>query len=185
MEAFLVSTVSVAIAEVGDKTQLLSLVLAARFGRPLPIIAAILVATIANHLLAGALGAWISSLLGPQGLQWAVAISFILVAGWILIPDKLDEDEQPSHLDWGAFWATLFAFFIAEMGDKTQIATIVLAAQYQSLLWVVAGSTLGMLIANVPAVLAGNLAGAKLNLSWVRYIASALFFLLGVGVLLW
>ena len=153
-DAFLVSTGTVALAEVGDKTQLLALMLAARFRRPWPIVGGILLATILNHALAGLLGALAASWLTPQGLRWIVAASFIAIALWTLKPDTLDDDEKlPAH---GAFVATVIAFFIAEIGDKTQVATILLAAKYSPLWQVVAGTTVGMLLANVPVVVLGS-----------------------------
>src|SRR5690554_6213141 len=158
MEAFLLSTGIVALAEIGDKTQLLAFLLAAKFRRPIPIIFAILLATLANHAFAGAIGTWITSVLSPEVLRWVLGISFILMAGWVLIPDKLDGDEQ-KLMRYGVFLSTFLAFFLAEMGDKTQVATVALAAQYASFTHVVLGTTLGMMIANVPAVLlAGQIA---------------------------
>ncbi|MCZ2096556.1 MAG: TMEM165/GDT1 family protein [Anaerolineae bacterium] len=151
MEAFLVSTGIVALAEIGDKTQLLSFILAAKFRKPWPIVLGILVATIANHAFAGAIGTWITSLMSPETLRWVLGLSFLAMAAWILVPDKFDEkDAKLAHM--GVFGTTLVAFFLAEMGDKTQIATVALAAQYQAFVAVVAGTTLGMMIANVPAV---------------------------------
>jgi putative Ca2+/H+ antiporter (TMEM165/GDT1 family) len=185
MEAFLLSTGIVALAEMGDKTQLLSLVLAARFRKPWPIALGILVATLANHALAGALGSWVTTVLGPEVLRWALGLSFLAMAVWMLIPDKLDEDEQPdstSHL--GVFGATLVAFFLAEMGDKTQIATVALAAQYQQWAAVVAGTTLGMMLANVPAVFFGDRVAARISMKWVHGISAAIFAALGVLTLL-
>ena len=153
MEAFLISAGIVALAEMGDKTQLLSLVLAARFRKPWPIVLGIFVATLANHALAGAVGSWVTRMLGPDVLRWVLGASFIAMAIWMLIPDKLDEDDQPSTTSkLGVFGTTLVAFFLAEMGDKTQIATVALAAQYQQWAAVVAGTTLGMMLANAPAV---------------------------------
>jgi len=151
LEAFLVSTGIVALAEIGDKTQLLSFILAAKFRKPWPIVLGILVATIANHAFAGAIGTWITSLMSPETLRWVLGLSFLAMAAWILVPDKFDEkDAKLAHM--GVFGTTLVAFFLAEMGDKTQIATVALAAQYQAFVAVVAGTTLGMMIANVPAV---------------------------------
>ncbi|MGE3502817.1 MAG: TMEM165/GDT1 family protein, partial [Porticoccaceae bacterium] len=147
MEAFLVATGIVALAEIGDKTQLLAFILAARFRKPLPIIAGILIATLANHSFAGALGAWLTALMTPQTLRWVLGISFLGMAIWTLIPDKLDEGDS-KVTRFGVFGTTLIAFFLAEMGDKTQIATVALAAQYHSFFAVVAGTTLGMMIAN-------------------------------------
>ncbi|HSV35593.1 MAG TPA: TMEM165/GDT1 family protein, partial [Ramlibacter sp.] len=157
MEAFLISTGIVALAEMGDKTQLLSLVLAARFRKPWPIAWGILVATLANHALAGAAGAWVTTVLGPQVLRWVLGGSFIAMAAWMLIPDQLDDDgagAQAPRL--GVFGTTVAAFFLAEMGDKTQVATVMLAAQYNAWAWVVAGTTLGMMLANVPVVWLGD-----------------------------
>jgi len=184
MEALLVSTVMVAIAEIGDKTQLLSLVLSARYRKPLPIIAGILVATLANHVLAALAGEWVRGLLGPDALRWLVGLSFLAVAAWTLVPDRLDEDEARPRGGGGVFMVTLVAFFIAEMGDKTQVATVLLAARFDALVQVVAGTTLGMLIANVPAVLAGHLAAPRLPLAWIRRAAAVLFAVLGLSVLL-
>ncbi|MDH4192015.1 MAG: TMEM165/GDT1 family protein, partial [Betaproteobacteria bacterium] len=155
MEAFLVSTGIVALAEVGDKTQLLAFLLAAKFRRPLPIVLGILVATLANHGLAGALGSWITLFVGPQTLRWLLGLSFLGMAIWTLIPDRFEADPA-KFARLGVFATTLIAFFLAEMGDKTQIATIALAAQYQAVFAVVVGTTLGMMIANVPAVLLGE-----------------------------
>jgi putative Ca2+/H+ antiporter (TMEM165/GDT1 family) len=182
MDAFLVSTGIVALAEIGDKTQLLALVLAARFRRPLPIILGILVATLANHALAGAAGAWIAALIGPTAMRWILGLSFIAMAAWTLIPDKID-DAEPAPPRFGVFGTTLVAFFLLEMGDKTQIATIALAAKYSSLIGVVAGTTLGMMIANVPAVLLGEVAAKKLPMRLVHGIAAAIFLVLGLSVL--
>ncbi len=183
IEAFLVSTGLVALAEMGDKTQLLSLVLAARFRRPYPIIAAILIATLANHALAGLLGASINTWIGETLMRWILGISFLAMAAWTLIPDKLDEEEaKPARF--GVFGTTLIAFFIAEMGDKTQIATVALAAQYASLVAVVAGTTLGMLLANAPVVLFGERITRAVPMKTVHAIAAAIFALLGVLALL-
>lgn len=185
MEAFFVSLGVVTVAEIGDKTQLLALLLAARFRKPVAIIAGILLATLANHWAAGAAGAWVSGLVSPDILKWAVGLSFLAVAAWALIPDKIDDDESPRGLDrYGAFFATLVAFFLVEIGDKTQIATIVLAARYESLMAVVSGTTLGMLAANVPAVLAGEFAANRLPLTWIRRGAALTFAILGVLTLL-
>jgi len=184
LESFLVSTGVVALAEIGDKTQLLALVLAARFGKPMPIILGILVATLANHFLAGAAGAWIAGLVGPTAMRWLLGLSFVGMAIWTLIPDKLEDEDQRTTARNGVFVTTLIAFFLVEMGDKTQIATVVLAAKYGSLAAVVGGTTLGMLIANVPAVLLGRVAARKLPMRLVHGIAAAIFLLLGVSVLL-
>ena len=182
LEAFLVSTGVVALAEIGDKTQLLAFILAARFRKPAPIIAAILAATLANHALAGAVGAWITSLLGPQTLRIVLGLSFIAMALWTLIPDRLDEGAAKlPHA--GVFVTTLVAFFLAEMGDKTQIATVALAARYHSFAPVVAGTTLGMMIANVPAVLIGGRLAHRLPIRLVHAIAAAIFAVLGVVAL--
>lgn len=183
MEAFLISTGIVALAEIGDKTQLLAFVLAAKFRKPVPIILGILVATIANHAGAGALGAWISTLVSPEVMRWVLGASFLAMAAWIMVPDKLDdEDTELAHF--GVFMTTLLAFFMAEMGDKTQIATVALAAQYEAFLIVVAGTTLGMMIANVPAVLMGDRIAHKLPVKLIHGICAALFALLGIAVLL-
>ncbi len=177
-DALLVSTGTVALAEIGDKTQLLALLLAARFRKPLPIIAGILVATLLNHALAAWVGQLAASWLTPQTLRWIVAASFIGIALWTLKPDKLDEGETlPAH---GAFIATTIAFFIAEIGDKTQVATVLLAAKYPSLLQVVAGTTLGMLLANVPVVALGSRFAAKLPLKAARIAAACVFLALGL-----
>ena len=183
MEAFLISTGIVALAEMGDKTQLLSLVLAARFRKPWPIVLGILVATLANHALAGAVGSWVTTVLGPNVLRWVLGLSFIAMAVWTLIPDKLDEDDAKLPR-FGVFGATLIAFFLAEMGDKTQVATVALAAQYQMLIAVVAGTTLGMMIANVPAVLLGDRIAQRMPVRLVHGIAAAIFALLGIATLL-
>ncbi len=183
MEAFLVSTGVVALAEIGDKTQLLALVLAARYRKPVPIVLGILVATLANHALAGAAGAWISALIGPGAMRWILGLSFIAMAAWTLVPDRY-EDKAETAPRYGVFVTTLVAFFLLEMGDKTQIATVALAAKYSSLAAVVAGTTLGMMLANLPAVLLGDVAAKKLSLRVVHGIAAAIFLVLGVSVLL-
>lgn len=183
MEAFLISAGIVALAEIGDKTQLLALILAAKFRKPVPIILGILIATIVNHGLAGGLGAWVTHLLGPEILRWVLGLGFIAMAVWVLIPEEFDEkDARLAHL--GVFATTLIAFFLAEMGDKTQIATVALAAQSQSLVAVVAGTTLGMLIANVPAVLLGDRIAHRIPVRTVHAIAAVIFALLGVATLL-
>ncbi|ACR02130.1 MULTISPECIES: TMEM165/GDT1 family protein [Thauera] len=182
MDAFLVSTAIVALAEIGDKTQLLAFILAARFRRPWPIVLGILVATLANHAFAAAVGTWLTTLMGPHTLRWVLGLSFIAMAVWTLIPDKFDEDEaRLPRL--GVFGATLVAFFLAEMGDKTQIATVALAAQYQALVAVVAGTTLGMMIANVPAVLLGDRIATRMPVKLVHGIAAAIFLGLGIATL--
>ena len=183
MEAFLVSTGVVALAEIGDKTQLLAFILAAKLRRPLPIVLGILVATLANHAFAGALGAWITSLLGPETLRWALGLSFIGMAIWTLIPDKFDESDA-KLARFGVFGTTLVAFFLVEMGDKTQIATVALAAQYHAFFTVVAGTTLGMMIANVPAVLLGDRIAHRMPIRLVHGIAAAIFLVLGIATLL-
>jgi putative Ca2+/H+ antiporter (TMEM165/GDT1 family) len=183
VEAFLVSTGIVALAEIGDKTQLLAFILAAKFRRPLPIILGILVATVANHAFAGALGAWITSLASPEIMRWVLGVSFIAMALWTLVPDKFDEDEA-RLARFGVFGTTLIAFFLAEMGDKTQIATVALAAQYHAVVAVVAGTTLGMMIANVPAVLLGDRIAEKMPVKLVHWIAAAIFAVLGIATLL-
>ncbi|QOJ33280.1 MAG: TMEM165/GDT1 family protein [Gammaproteobacteria bacterium] len=182
MEAFLVSTGVVALAEIGDKTQLLALVLAARFRKPVPIILGILVATLVNHALAGVVGAWVSALIGPVGMRWILGASFIAMGIWMLVPDRID-DGKDSTARFGVFGTTLVAFFLLEMGDKTQIATVALAAKYSALAAVVGGTTLGMMLANVPAVLLGEVAAKKLPVRAVHGIAAAIFLLLGVSLL--
>jgi putative Ca2+/H+ antiporter (TMEM165/GDT1 family) len=183
MEAVLVSTGIVALAEIGDKTQLLAFILAAKFRKPIPIVAGILVATIANHAFAGALGAWITSLVAPETMRWILGLSFIGMAVWTLIPDTFDEDEA-RLAKYGVFGTTLIAFFLAEMGDKTQVATVALAAQYQAFFSVVAGTTLGMMIANVPAVLLGDRIAHKMPVRLVHAIAAGIFAILGIATLL-
>jgi Ca2+/H+ antiporter, TMEM165/GDT1 family len=181
MEAFLLSTAVVALGEIGDKTQLLALVLAARFQRPLPIIFGIFAATIANHALAGWAGNLLQGVIPAEYLRWLVAASFFAVALWALKPDQLDNgDTPPPTSRWGVFGVTLVAFFLAEMGDKTQVATVVLAAKFPSLSAVVVGTTLGMLIANVPVVLIGKAASSRIPFRAVRIAAAALFAGLGV-----
>jgi putative Ca2+/H+ antiporter (TMEM165/GDT1 family) len=184
MESLLVSTGVVALAEIGDKTQLLAFILAARFKKPIPIIFGILAATLVNHGLAGALGAWITSLLTPEVLRWVLGASFLAMAAWTLIPDKIEEDETQIASRMGVFGATLVTFFLAEMGDKTQIATIAMAAHYPNPILVVAGTTLGMLIADVPAVFVGGKLAAKIPMKLVHSIAAGIFALLGVATLL-
>ncbi len=185
MEALFVSTLAVAIAEIGDKTQLLALLLAARYRTFWPIAWGILVATVLNHALAGWLGVLIAGWLQPEVLRWLLAGSFLAVALWTLKPDTLDEDGAPAAERHGAFAATVVAFFLAEMGDKTQIATVVLAARYEGvLLAVVTGSTLGMLLANLPVVALGSRFAARLPLRLARYAAATLFLGMAVFVLL-
>ena len=180
MEAFLVSTGIVALAEMGDKTQLLALVLAARFRKPWPIVFGIFAATVVNHALAGAVGSWVTHVLGPQVLRWILGGSFIAMAVWMMIPDKLDEDDAPKALLFGVFGTTLIAFFLAEMGDKTQIATVMLAAKYNAYLWVVAGTTLGMMLANAPVVWLGERITRKVPIRAVHLVSAAIFLVLGL-----
>jgi len=182
MEAFLTSTVLVAVAEIGDKTQLLSFVLAARLRRPWAIIGGIFAATIANHALAGSLGAWLAQLAGPEVMLWITGLLFIGFGLWALHPDALDDDPKIHRA--GAFVTTLIAFFLAEMGDKTQLATVALAARFDSLAAVVLGTTLGMMIANVPAVIIGEKLAQRLPLKAIRLAAAGLFILTGVLTLL-
>ena len=183
MEGFLVSTGIVALAEIGDKTQLLALVLAAKYRKPVPIVMGILVATLVNHAVAGYVGAWVAATVGTELLRWILGLSFIAMAGWILIPDSVDDPaDKPAR--YGVFLTTLIAFLIVEIGDKTQLATVALAAKYGSLIAVVGGTTLGMMLANVPAVLLGEVAAKKLPMRLVRGAAAAIFALLGVLVLL-
>lgn len=185
MEAFLISTGIVALAEMGDKTQLLALVLAARFRKPWPIVLGILVATIANHAMAGALGAWVTTLLSPQALRWILGVSFIAMAVWMLIPDKLDDDDTGNKPPrFGVFGTTVFVFFLAEMGDKTQIATVMLAARYDAYLWVVAGTTLGMMLANAPVVWLGSRVTKLIPLRVVHIVSALIFAVLGLLALL-
>ena len=184
MEALLVSTGVVALAEIGDKTQLLAFILAARFKKPLPIVLGILAATLVNHGLAGALGAWIMSVVSPGVLRWVLGLSFIGMAVWTLIPDKIEEEETQVAQHLGVFGTTLVAFFLAEMGDKTQIATVAMAAHYGTPLLVIIGTTLGMLIADVPAVFVGDRLAARIPMKLVHSIAAAIFALLGIATLL-
>jgi len=184
MEAFLVSTGIVALGEMGDKTQLLALLLAARFRRPLPIILGILVATLVNHACAAAVGDWIARALGPDVLRWVIGGSFLAMAAWMLVPDRLDDEEEGSgRLRLGVFGTTVVAFFLAEMGDKTQIATVALAARYTDLWAVVTGTTFGMMLANVPAVLLGDGVAKRVSMRLVHGIAALLFAVLGVMTL--
>jgi putative Ca2+/H+ antiporter (TMEM165/GDT1 family) len=183
MEALFISTGVVALAEIGDKTQLLAFILAARFKKPLPIIAGILCATLVNHGLAGALGAWITSAVSPGTMRWVLGASFIGMAIWTMIPDKIEEEETQVAKRFGVFGATLITFFLAEMGDKTQIATVALAAHYASPLLVVAGTTLGMLIADVPAVFIGDRLANRIPMKLVHSIAATIFALLGLATL--
>ena len=182
MEAILTSTAVVALAEIGDKTQLLAILLATRFNRPVPIILGILVATLANHALAALLGSQAAAFLDSDIFRYAIAASFLAMAAWTLVPDKLDDEEAPKPR-FGAFLTTLIAFFLVEMGDKTQVATIALGAQYHSVLAVTTGTTLGMMIANVPAIFLGSELLKRVDLAKVRMIAAALFLVIGLWVL--
>ncbi|MFT3859481.1 MAG: TMEM165/GDT1 family protein [Aquabacterium sp.] len=184
MESLFVSTGVVALAEIGDKTQLLAFILAARFKRPVPIVLGILAATLVNHGLAGALGTWITSVVSPGAMRWVLGLSFIGMAIWTLIPDEIEEEETQVAAKFGVFGATLVTFFLAEMGDKTQLATVALAAHYVSPWQVVAGTTLGMLIADVPAVFVGNRFAEKIPMKLVHGIAAAIFAVMGVLTLL-
>jgi len=184
MEAFLVSTGIVALAEMGDKTQLLALVLAVRFRKPWPIVWGILVATLVNHGLAGAVGAWVTEFLGPDILRWVLAGSFIAMAVWMLVPDTLDEEQSDTAPRWGVFGTTVVAFFLAEMGDKTQIATVMLAARYHAYFWVVAGTTLGMMLANVPVVWLGERMTRLVPMRLVHTVSALIFAALGIAVLI-
>ena len=180
MEAFLVSTGVVALGEMGDKTQLLAMLLAARFRKPVPIILGILVATLANHALAGWVGDAVARALGPDLLRWVIGVSFIAMALWMLIPDRVDDDAAGGRQLFGVFGTSALAFFLAEMGDKTQIATVALAARYSDLVAVVTGTTLGMMLANVPAVLLGDRIARTLSMTLVHGIAAAIFAVLGM-----
>lgn len=181
MDAFLASSLIVALAEIGDKTQLLAILLATRFRRPMPIILGILVATLANHALAALLGASVAGLLDAPWLRWAVIGGFVAMALWTLVPDKLDEDDGPPATGrWGPFVATTIAFFLVEMGDKTQIATVALGARFHDVLSVTAGTTFGMMIANVPAVLLGGELVKRVPMGVVRMIAALMFLLLAI-----
>ena len=185
MYAFLLSTGLVALAEMGDKTQLLALLLAARYRQPLPILCAILLATLVNHALAAALGAWLAAFLTPEVLRWILAVSFIGMAGWMLIPDKLD-DESNSIARWqqlGVFGATFVLFFLAEIGDKTQIATVALAARFDSIVAVLAGTTLGMMLANAPAVFIGDRLANRLPIALIHKVTALIFLIVGLGVI--
>ena len=183
MESFLVSTLIVAASEMGDKTQLLALLLATRFQQPLPIILGILIATLVNHAASGFIGIWLGSFLQGDTLKWVLVASFLIVGIWTLIPDKMDEGETPvkAHKSYGVFVTTLISFFLAEIGDKTQIATVALAARFHDLVPVVAGTTLGMMVANVPAVFIGNTLAHKLPMKAIRIGTAVLFILLAIG----
>lgn len=182
VDAFLIATGIVALAEIGDKTQLLAFLLAARFRKPLPIITGIFIATIANHAFAGALGTWLTSLLTPDTMRWILGLSFIGMAVWTLIPDRLEENDA-SLARYGVLGTTLVAFFLAEMGDKTQFATVALAAQYQAFFAVVAGTTFGMMIANVPAVLLGDRIAHRMPVRLVHVLAAIIFAVLSIATL--
>ena len=184
MEAFLVSTVVVALGEIGDKTQLLALMLAARLRKPVPIILGIAVATLFNHTLAGLAGAWVRGIVPANYLRWLLAISFLIVAIWALKPDKFDDDAPVSYSRLGAFAVTVVAFFLAEIGDKTQIATVMLAARFDNLVAVVAGTTLGMLLADVPVVFFGDAIAKRVPLGIIRKVTAAAFAALGIAGLL-
>jgi putative Ca2+/H+ antiporter (TMEM165/GDT1 family) len=183
MDALFVSTAAVALAEIGDKTQLLALVLAMRYRAPLAISLGILLATLSYHALASFAGVLAAGWLTPESMRWIIALSFIGMAAWALIPDRLEQEPRVGA-GLGAFAATLIGFFIVEMGDKTQIATVALAASFQSVLLVTLGTTLGMMLANVPVVLAGKLFGKRIPLRLIRTIAAALFLVLGIAALL-
>ncbi len=185
MNALLVSTGIVALAEMGDKTQLLAFLLAARFKKPLPIILGITIATIFNHALAGAIGVWISEFLSPEVLRWVLGLSFIAMAIWMLIPDKLDEDDVSlASSRWGIFGLTCITFFLAEMGDKTQIATVAMAARFDDAILVVIGTTLGMLLANVPAVFLGEKFAKRFSPKLIHSISAVIFAIMGILTLL-
>ncbi len=183
MEALLVSIGIVALAEIGDKTQLLTLVLAARYKKPWPIVAGIFVATIVNHGIAGAVGAWLTRTLGADAMRWILGLSFIAMAGWMLVPDKLDDDAGGSRKLGGVFLTTTMLFFFIEIGDKTQIATVALAARFDSLVAVVMGTTIGMIIANAPVAFFGEALAKRLPVRTVHAVAALVFVALGVGVL--
>ncbi len=185
MEAFLVSTGIVTLAEMGDKTQLLALLLAARFRKPWPIVWGILVATLVNHALAGALGSWVTTVVSPAALRWLLGVSFIAMAIWMLIPDRLDGSQAATAPRLGVFATTVVAFFLAEMGDKTQIATVMLAAQYNAYLWVVAGTTLGMMLANAPVVWLGERVTRRVPIRVVHGVSAVIFLGLGVFALIY
>lgn len=184
LESLFVSTGVIALAEIGDKTQLLAFLLAARFKKPVPIILGILIATIFNHGLAGALGSWVTQAVSPEILRWVLGCSFIGMAIWTLIPDKIEEEETQIAQKFGVFGATLVTFFLAEMGDKTQLATVFMAAHYQSAILVVIGTTLGMLIADVPAVFIGNKFSNKIPMKLIHGVAALVFAAMGIATLL-
>lgn len=183
-DTFLISTGVVAVAEMGDKTQLLSLILAARFRRPLPIVAGIFIATVFNHFAAAWIGQQVAGLISADILRWVVGLGFLAIAAWALIPDTISEEESQVK-PYGAFVATVIAFFLAEMGDKTQVATVALALKYTPLWQVVMGTTLGMMLANVPAVYLGNWISSRMHLlRMVRFVAAGIFAVIGVLALL-
>ncbi|WP_028603028.1 TMEM165/GDT1 family protein [Ottowia thiooxydans] len=184
MEAFFVSLGVVALGEMGDKTQLLAIILAATFRKPWQIVAGIFVATVVNHAVAGAVGGWVAQALGPDLMRWIIGVSFLAMAVWMLIPDKIDDDSTTTKHAYGAFGTTVVTFFLAEMGDKTQIATVALAARYPELVQVVVGTTLGMMLANVPAVFLGDKIAQKVSMKLVHSVAAAIFAVLGVLTLL-
>ena len=184
MQSLLVSTGVVALAEMGDKTQLLAFILAARFKKPVPIIAGIFCATIVNHGLAGALGAWFTSVVTPAMLRWVLGLSFVAMAAWIMVPDRIEDEETRVASRFGVFGATLISFFLAEMGDKTQIATVAMAAHYPDPVLVVVGTTLGMLLADVPAVFVGDKLAQRIPMRLVHGMAAAIFAVMGVATLL-
>ncbi|MDR2165545.1 MAG: TMEM165/GDT1 family protein [Zoogloeaceae bacterium] len=184
MESFFIAVGVVALAEIGDKTQLLSLLLAARFQRPWPIILGIFTATLGNHLLAGLAGRALTTLLGPEILRWILGVSFLAMAIWMLVPDKLQENEAKSPARFGVFGTTVAIFFLAEMGDKTQVATVALAARFDNLAAIVTGTTVGMMLANIPAVLLGDKMAARLPARLLHGVAAVIFALLGGYALL-
>jgi putative Ca2+/H+ antiporter (TMEM165/GDT1 family) len=183
LEAFFVSTLVVTLGEIGDKTQLLALLLAARFRRPLPIIAGIFAATLFNHALAGVLGNWIRSAVAPELLRWVLGLSFLAIAAWALVPDRIEEKDSAPMGRYGVFAVTLITFFLAEIGDKTQLATVALAARFDNLFAVVSGTTVGMLIADIPAVLLGGKASLRVPFKAIRYAAAGLFAAIGMAAL--
>jgi len=183
LEAFLVSAGVVALAEIGDKTQLLALLLAARHRAPWPIVFGILVATVANHALASVVGAWLVSVLGADAMRWILGASFIGMAVWALIPDSAPAESSAAPR-YGVFLTTVIAFFLVEMGDKTQVATVALAAQFHSIVFVVLGTSVGMLLANVPVVFAGDALLRRVPMKTVRLLAALTFAALGGYVLL-
>ncbi|WP_407305013.1 TMEM165/GDT1 family protein [Acinetobacter sp.] len=185
MHELLISTAIVALAEMGDKTQLLALLLAARFRKPVPILLAILLATLLNHGISAVLGQWITTVLSPDVLLWIVSVGFIAMALWMLVPDEL-EDETDNINKWqkyGVFGATFVLFFLAEIGDKTQVATVALAARFDSVFWVMIGTTIGMMIANAPAVFVGNKLADKLPIPLIHKIGASIFLIIGVSTL--